>query len=152
VSDGVDLRQYAPRESGQDGGMAHHSTQLSVRSEDILVVVPTDALRASLRFLLEEENYQVTTAASIEEAATLAGDFACAVIDHHALRAKEPIAVDAFIRGHWPVVLLANGTPNVRLPDSFRVVTKPLLGAALSHAVREAVSLTAGASDARLPR
>jgi hypothetical protein len=52
--------------------------------------------------------------------------------------------VDDFIQGHWPVVLLANGTPGVDLPVSFRVVTKPLLGAALSQAVREAVALRTG--------
>jgi CheY-like chemotaxis protein len=129
--------------------MAHHSTQFPVRSDDILVVAPTDALRASLRFLLEEENYRVTTAASIEEATAQAGGFACAVIDHHALRARAPAEVEAYIESHWPVVLLANGTPNVQLPRSFRVVTKPLLGPALSYAVREAVTLGATAHSSK---
>ncbi len=121
--------------------MAHNPPQLSSQMEQILVIAPTDALRASLRFLLEEESYRVTTAASIEEAATLPTGFACAVLDHHALRSRPAAMVEDFIQGHWPVVLLANGTPGVELPLSFRVVTKPLLGAALSHAVREAVAL-----------
>ena len=121
--------------------MAHHPTQLPAEIDRILVVAPTDALRASLRFLLEEEDYEVTIAADIEEAEALRDEFACAVIDHHALKSRRPGEIGAFIRAHWPVVLLANGTPGVELPDSFRVVTKPLLGAALSLAVREAVTL-----------
>ncbi len=125
--------------------MAHDPTQLPGQIDRILVVAPTDALRASVRFLLEEEDYQVTIAASIEEANALTDAFACAVIDHHALKARRAPEIGTFIRAHWPVVLLANGTPGVALPESFRVVTKPLLGAALSHAVREAVTL--GAPD-----
>lgn len=116
-------------------------SQLPVEIEQILVVAPTDALRASLRFLLEEESYRVTTASSIEEAALLPRSNACTVLDHHALRGKSAAAIEDFIQGYWPVVLLANGTPGTELPTSFRVVTKPLLGAALSHAVREAVEL-----------
>lgn len=123
--------------------MAHDPSQLSQQIDEILVVAPTDALRASLRFLLEEESYHVTTASSIEEAAALPGIFTCSVLDHHALRSRRATEVDEFIQGHWPVVLLANGTPGVDLPISFRVVTKPLLGAALSHAVREAVAVAA---------
>lgn len=128
--------------------MAHHPTQLPAHIDRILVIAPTDALRASLSFLLEEESYQVTTVASIEEAAALPQGFACTVIDHHALRSRPPDRIDAFIRGKWPVVLLANGIPGVELPESFRVVTKPLLGAALSHAVREAVLLAPAAPNA----
>ncbi len=124
--------------------MAHDPLQLSSQIDQILVVAPTDALRASLRFLLEEESYGVTSVSSIEEAAALPGAFACAVLDHHALRSRGAAVVDDFIQGHWPVVLLANGTPGVDLPVSFRVVTKPLLGAALSQAVREAVALRTG--------
>jgi CheY-like chemotaxis protein len=121
--------------------MASNPSPLPVRIDDILVVAPTDALRASLRFLLEEESYRVTTVASIDEASALHAAFACAVIDHHALRSTPAPELGAFIHAHWPVVLLANGTPG-ELPESFRVVTKPLLGAALSQAVREAVTLS----------
>lgn len=121
--------------------MVLNRPQLPAHIDDILVVAPTDALRASLRFLLEEESYRVTTAASIDEASVLTAAFACAVIDHHALRVAPAQAVGAFILAHWPVVLLANGTAG-DLPESFRVVTKPLLGAALSQAVREAVTLS----------
>lgn len=128
--------------------MAHLPSQLPAQIDRILVVAPTDALRASLRFLLEEESYQVTAAASIDEAAALHGRFACTVIDHHALKSRRPDEISAFLGANWPVVLLANGTPGVELPESFRVVTKPLLGAALSHAVREAVLLGTAAPDA----
>lgn len=120
--------------------MVQVSSQFPAQMDRILVVAPTDALRASLRFLLEEEHYDVTLAGSIEEATGLSGDFACAVIDHHALSSRRAADISAFMRAHWPVVLLANGTPGVELPESFRVVTKPLLGAALSQAVGEAVT------------
>jgi CheY-like chemotaxis protein len=141
VIHGLDVRQGIRNEAGKDGRMRLDPPQLSEEIDQILVVAPTDALRASLRFLLEEESYRVTTASSIEEAAALPRGFACAVLDHHALRAKSAAAIEDFIHGNWPVVLLANGTPGVELPASFRVVTKPLLGAALSHAVREAVAI-----------
>lgn len=141
---GLDVRQGAPFRGGQNGPMAHPSSQPPAQIDRILVVAPTDALRASLRFLLEEESYQVSAAASIEEADGLKPGFACTVIDHHALKSHRPDEIGAFLEARWPVVLLANGTPGVELPESFRVVTKPLLGAALSHAVREAVGLAAG--------
>ena len=128
--------------------MAAPPTPAPVLIDDILVVASTDSLRASLRFLLEEENYRVTTAASIEDASTLTSRFACTVVDHHAFRQLPGAELAAFIHGHWPVVLLATGTPGVLLPISFRVVTMPLLGAALSHAVREAVMHSAAAADA----
>lgn len=127
--------------------MAHPLPQLPARIERILVVAPTDALRASLRFLLEEESYDVATAASVEEAAAMRDGFACTVVDHHAFKSRPPEAIGTFISENWPVVLLANGTPGVELPESFRVVTKPLLGAALSQAVREAVNYGAGAAS-----
>lgn len=139
----LDLGQYTSQASSHDGGMVLHPSPLPAHIDEILVVAPTDALRASVRFLLEEESYRVSTVASISEAATLTTAFACAVIDHHALRVTPAQELGAFIGAHWPVVLLANGTAE-ELPESFRVVTKPLLGAALSQAVREAVALSRG--------
>lgn len=144
---GIDVRQGNLRQAGKNGWMARDTPHLPARIEQILVVAPTDALRASLRFLLEEENYRVTAAASIDEAAGLPRGFACAVIDHHALKGMQPADIDDLMRYRWPVVLLANGTPGVELPASFRVVTKPLLGAALSLAAREAVLMAAGGGD-----
>ena len=138
--DGLDVRQGEPCGDGQHGHMVQPLTQLPAQMDRILVVAPTDALRASLRFLLEEEHYEVTLVGSIEEATGLPGEYACAVIDHHALKARRADEIGAFMRARWPVVLLANGTPGTELPQSFRVVTKPLLGAALSQAVREAVT------------
>jgi DNA-binding NtrC family response regulator len=127
--------------------MALLSNQSPAQIDRILVVAPTDALRASLRFLLEEESYQVATVASIDEAVELRDVFACTVVDHHALKSRRADETAAFMAANWPVVLLANGTPGVELPDSYRVVTKPLLGAALSHAVREAVMLHGTTSE-----
>lgn len=143
MTTGLDVRQGAPFRGRQNEPMAHPSSQTPAHIDRILVVAPTDALRASLRFLLEEESYQVSAAASIEEAGGLKQGFACTVVDHHVLKSRRPDEISAFLGARWPVVLLANGIPGAELPASFRVVTKPLLGAALSHAVREAVGLAA---------
>lgn len=140
MTSSLDLRQNAHRRTGDDGGMAHLPSPHPARIDAILVVAPTDALQASLRFLLEEESYLVTTVASMDEAAALPAAFACAVIDHHALKAGRSRESGAFVELNCPVVLLANGPPGMTLPQAFRVVTKPLLGPALSQAVREAVS------------
>lgn len=137
------MRQGAPFADAHNGGMSQHPTPLPVPSDRILVVAPTDALRASLRFLLEEENYSVTTTASLDEVEGLREAFACSVIDHLAFSARQSVEIEAFMQAHWPSVLLANGAPGMTLPPSFRVVTKPLLGAALAHAVREAVTMGA---------
>jgi CheY-like chemotaxis protein len=120
--------------------MVHHPIQRRPDLADILVVAPTDALRESVRFLLEEEDYRVTSVATVENVPVARGLFACTVVDHQAVRAMSPHEREAFLHVHRPVVLLANGMPGVVLPDSFRVVTKPLLGAALSDAVGEAVA------------
>lgn len=143
MTTGLDVRQGDGFYGGQNNPMAHLPSQHPAQIDRILVVAPTDALRASLRFLLEEESYAVSAAATIDEASGLSEAFACTVVDHHALKSRRPDDISAFLSARWPVVLLANGTPGVELPQSFRVVTKPLLGAALAQAVREAVIGTA---------
>ena len=94
-----------------------------------------------LSFLLEEESYRVTTASSIAEAMLLTEHFACTVLDHHAVRDAEPADIAAFTQRHRPVVTLTNGLEGAGTSGSFRVVTKPFLGPALSQAVRDAVTL-----------
>ena len=54
VTCALDLRQNARRQGVDDAAMAHHPSPVPVHVDDILVVAPTDALLASLRFLLEE--------------------------------------------------------------------------------------------------
>jgi DNA-binding NtrC family response regulator len=113
----------------------------------ILIVAPSDALRNSLRFLFEEESYTATTAASLAEASLASDDYACTVLDHHALRDSSGAEITEFTNNHWPVVLLNNGT-GPAAPAAFRTIAKPLLGPALSQAVREAIA-TAAHQDCR---
>lgn len=106
----------------------------------LLIVAPAIALTASLRFLLEAENYAVSTANSLAEAQEMPGRFDCTILDHHVLSAQAEQEATRFVESHWPVVLLANDLSGGLSSHSFRTLTKPLLGAALSQAVREAIS------------
>lgn len=121
--------------------MAQELLHVPANIVEILIVAPSDALRNSLSFLLEEESYRVTTASSIAEAMLLTEHFACTVLDHHAARDAEPADMAAFTQRHRPVVTLTNGLEGAGPNGSFRVVTKPFLGPALSQAVRDAVAL-----------
>lgn len=105
----------------------------------LLIVAPAAALTASLRFLLEAENYAVSTATSLAEARALAERFDCTVLDHHVLIGQDEQEAMRFVESHGPVVLLANDPSIVLSQQSFRTLTKPLLGAALSEAVRQAI-------------
>jgi len=105
----------------------------------LLIVAPAAALTASLRFVLEAEGYTVATATSLAEADRLTGKFDCTVLDHHVLPNRSEQEVIGFMERHHPIVLLANELPHPLSGRSFRTLAKPLLGAALSHAVREAV-------------
>ena len=137
----LDLRQGPDRIGGLGDPMSHtlHTQAPETSPARILIVAPSDALRNSLRFLLEEESYAATTAASLAEASLTAGDYACTVLDHHALRDAPGAEIAEFTRSHWPVVLLTNG-PASAVSAAFRTVAKPLLGPALSQAVREAIA------------
>lgn len=109
----------------------------------LLIVAPAADLVASLRFVLEAESYAVTTAHSLAEADAAIGEFDCTILDHHLLPGS--VAEEtSFIRRHRPVVLLANELPHALSDQTFRTLTKPLLGAALSDAVREAIASRAG--------
>jgi len=105
----------------------------------LLVVAPAAVVSASLRFLLEAESYSVTTAASLAEAEAIPGRFACTVLDHRVLSGGDGPAALAFVNSHRPVVLLADDLSGALSAHSFRTLTKPLLGAALSAAVHDAI-------------
>jgi len=106
----------------------------------LLVVAPPAAVTASLRFVLEAEDYDVTATTSLAEAAGLPERFDCTVVDHHVLPPGEDQSAIAFLTSHQPVVMLVNSQSHPLTKWSFRTLTKPLLGAALSQAVRDAVT------------
>jgi len=104
----------------------------------LLIVARAADLTASLRFVLEADNYDVMAANSLAEASEIDRRFDCTVLDHHVLKDEERSV--AFMRSHRPVVLLVNDLGHPLVNWSFRALTKPLLGAALSLAVRDAVA------------
>ncbi len=105
----------------------------------LLLVAPAADLAASLRFALEAEDFAVTETTSLAAARAIGGRFDCTVLDHHVLCGVSEADAADFMRDHWPLVLLANH-PQQRLAQwSFRMLLKPLLGAALSRAVQEAL-------------
>lgn len=105
----------------------------------VLVVAPGSAFRNSLRFALEAEGYEVTATATLQAAARPPSGFACSVIDHHAL---DDVGAESrtLLAEVAPVVLLANSPGHPLAAVSFRTITKPTLGPALSEAVRAAVA------------
>lgn len=106
----------------------------------LLIVAPAATLTASLRFVLEADGYRVTETTSLADAAKMTGPVDCTVLDHHVLAQQSDDDAITFLRGHWPVVLLANDLLHPLAKWSFRTLAKPLLGAALSQAVRDAVA------------
>ncbi len=106
----------------------------------LLIVAPTAALTASLRFVLEAEDHDVAATTSVADARQVHGTFECTILDHHVLPEREEEDTIDFLKAHWPVVLLANSIQHPLAKWSYRTLTKPLLGAALSKAVREAVA------------
>lgn len=109
---------------------------------DILVVAPSPTFRNSLRFALEAEGYGVTAVAWMDQVDQPASSFACTVLDHHGLRSNGP-EDRRLLEQFEPIVLLANTPTHPMAAFSFRTLTKPTLGPALSDAVRSAI--TAGA-------
>lgn len=103
----------------------------------ILVIAPENDLKRSLRFALEAELFDVTWRASIGARPT-PGDYACTIIDHHAL-GEDAGAARRFVDAFAPVILLANG-PHELSPFVFYTVLKPHLGAPLISAVHDAIA------------
>jgi len=104
----------------------------------ILLVAPDSDLRKSLEFALRAEGYEVTSRASIG-ARERPGAYDCTVIDHHALGNNRAVAAE-FCIIFAPVILLTNHRNHPLSPWVSRTVLKPLLGAALIGAVRDAMA------------
>jgi DNA-binding response OmpR family regulator len=102
----------------------------------ILLVAPDSDLRKSVEFALRAEGYEVTSFASIG-ANERASRYDCTVLDHHAI-GLDPAVAARFCDVFAPVVLLANQPIHTLSPVAFRTVQKPLLGAALTDAIRDA--------------
>ncbi len=104
----------------------------------LLIVAKDSDLSRSLEFALRAEGFEVTSCGDMASARELSSTYACTVADHHALGKDLAVAVD-FCQSFAPVVLLANETPHPLSPWVFRTMQKPMLGAALSEAVRAAL-------------
>lgn len=109
----------------------------------LLVVAPSSTFRNSLRFALEAEGYDVTAAASLPAVDQPASLFDCLVLDHHAMDGASGDK-GRLLAAFAPVVLLANSPAHPLATSSFRTLTKPTLGPALSDAVRAAVAARGG--------
>ncbi|MBN9316732.1 MAG: hypothetical protein J0I99_13405 [Devosia sp.] len=118
----------------------------------LLVVAPSSSLRNSLRFALEAEGYTVTAVTSVDDLDEPAASFDCAVVDHHGLTSFTSES-RRFLKEFEPVVLLANTPAHPMAGYTFRTLTKPFLGPALSEAVKRALATRASAwSSAPPPR
>jgi DNA-binding NtrC family response regulator len=104
----------------------------------LLIVAADSDLRRSLEFALRAEGYEVTSQSNASGARAVDRPYECTVVDHHAFAGSLEAGV-AFCRAFVPVILLANQTQHPLSPWAFRTMLKPLLGAALSDAVRDAV-------------
>jgi hypothetical protein len=113
----------------------------SRRMDRILVIAQDADLRRSLQFALEAEGYAVTVSSSIAVRDPPA-EFACTVVDHHALGSNRGAAI-AFLETFEPVILLANMSSHTLSPWAYRTVLKPLLGPALTTAIREVIDARA---------
>lgn len=81
----------------------------------------------------------MTAAASMHEVDQPGSSFDCTVLDHHAL--DDAGAESRRILTEFePVVFLANSPAHPMASLSFRTLTKPTLGPALSDAVRSAIA------------
>lgn len=109
----------------------------------ILLVAPDSDLRKSLEFALQAEGYEVTSRASIG-ARERPSAYDCTVIDHHAL-GNNPAFAAEFCTIFAPVILLTNHREHPLSSSAFRTMLKPLLGAALIEAIRDAVMSRADA-------
>lgn len=105
----------------------------------LLIVATSQELRSSLEFALEADGHTVHVAARMEPPGEDDIHYDCTVFDHHAADRKSRDAVRGFFASHAPVVLLANVANHPLAALSHSTVLKPLLGAALSRAVADAI-------------
>jgi hypothetical protein len=104
----------------------------------ILIVAPDLDLRRSLEFALEAEGYDVRSCRTIgDEDHPEAYD--CTVLDHRAIPGPAPEML-AYCRRARPFVLLAGAHLPWLAQEAYAIVQKPLLGAPLSGAVRDAIA------------
>ena len=103
----------------------------------ILVIAEESDLRRSLQFALDAEGYEVTARSTLAPA-ELALPFDCTIVDHHAAD-RDAAAAIAFFAAFAPIVLLADERTHPLCAHATRIVLKPLLGPALSAAIREAI-------------
>lgn len=104
----------------------------------IMVIAPHADFRRSLAFALETEGYVVTSFAALPGAEAARG-YDCVVLDHKAVKDHDRLDVLAFCHGAGPIVLLA-GRPQAWLVGAvFRLVPAPIIGEALSGAVKAAI-------------
>ena len=89
---------------------------------------------------------------SVDDLDEPAASFDCAVVDHHGLTSFTSES-RRFLKEFEPVVLLANTPAHPMAGYTFRTLTKPFLGPALSEAVKRALATRASAwSSAPPPR
>jgi hypothetical protein len=103
----------------------------------VLIIAADADLRRSVQFALEAEGYIVTCRVSLA-AHERPQDFDCTVVDHHVL-GSEHRAARAFFQSFSPVILLANAAPHPLSPWARQTLLKPMLGPALSAAIRGAL-------------
>ncbi len=105
----------------------------------ILVIAPGHELRRSLAFFLEAEGYVVTSHSEVPGAQCGRG-YDAVVLDQKAAGRSPPTVLS--LCQSAPVVLLSGGAPDWLRDTVQRVVETPVIGDALSVAIRE--TITAG--------
>lgn len=105
----------------------------------VLVVVPNDELRRSIEFTVQAEGYETESHSGFPSvfAAHKVNGFDCAVVDEDAVDAGQRNLIEfARIAGdERPVVVLVDRTAALVETVPFRLLRKPLLGAALIEAI-----------------
>lgn len=115
------------------------------RDFSILVVASDEALRRSLRFMLEAEGFRMLVHGHVPMPGDSALEFDCVVIDEASLRHAEAPLADLLDRNQ-PVILLVNHLPGIPALVPMRLVEKPMLGSMLIEAIHHALTLTPAAS------
>lgn len=108
----------------------------------VLIVAPDPDMRRSLQFALEADGHAVSSYPRIADRAAFGGPFDCTVLDGHATRGAEDVA--GFCREFEPVILLVSRIEESLSQWVFETLYKPMLGPALTLAVRRAVDLRSG--------
>jgi DNA-binding NtrC family response regulator len=104
----------------------------------VLVIAPSPDFRRSITFALETEGYAVTALEALP-GADATETYDCVVLDHRATKGNDEATV-AFCRRTFPVVLLAGRPQPWLVKEVFSLVQAPIIGEALSGAVRAAIA------------